>query len=40
MADFEEARIVHVLLDEEQSGRAMIKRVMLSYSEEFDESWM
>ena len=40
LADFEEARIDHVLLDEEQSGRAMIKRVMLSYSEEFDESWM
>ncbi len=40
LADFEAARIDHVLLDEEQSGRAMIKRVMLSYSEEFDESWM
>ena len=40
LADFEEARIDHVLLDEEQSGRAMIKRVMLSYSEGFDESWM
>lgn len=40
LVDFEEARIDHVLLDEEQSGRAMIKRVMLSYSEEFDESWM
>lgn len=40
LVDFEEARIDHVLLDEEQSGRAMIKRVMLSYSEEFDESWI
>ncbi len=40
LVDFEEARIDHVLLDEEQSGRAMIKRVMLSYSKEFDESWM
>ncbi|MGJ8657074.1 MAG: cation:proton antiporter [Akkermansiaceae bacterium] len=40
LKDFEGARIDHVLLDEEQSGRAMIKRVMLSYSKEFDESWM
>ena len=40
LADFEDARIDHILLDEEQSGRAMIQRVMLSYSEEFDESWM
>jgi hypothetical protein len=40
LADFESAKIDHILLDEEQSGRAMIKRVMLSYSEEFDESWM
>jgi len=40
LADFEEAEIDHVLLDEEQSGRAMIKCVMLGYSKEFDESWM
>lgn len=38
--DFEEAGIDHILLDEEQSGRAMIKRVMLGYSNDFDEDWM
>ncbi len=40
IADFEAAEINHILLDEEQSGRAMIQRVMLSYSDEFDESWI
>ena len=40
MVDFEKAEIDHILLDEEHCGRAMIKRVMLSYSDEFDESWM
>jgi len=40
MADFEEAEIDHILLDEEHCGRAMIKRVMLSYSDEFNESWI
>jgi monovalent cation:H+ antiporter-2, CPA2 family len=40
LADFENARIDHILLDEEQSGREMIKRVMLSYSKDFDESWI
>lgn len=37
---FEKAEVDHILLDEEHCGRAMIKRVMLSYSDEFDESWI
>jgi len=37
---YEDAGITHIMLDEEQSGRAMIKSVMQSYSTEFDESWI
>ncbi len=37
---YEKAGINHILLDEEQSGRAMIKSVMKCYSTEFDESWI
>ncbi len=40
MEAFEKAEIDHILLDEEHCGRAMIKRVMLSYSDEFDENWL
>lgn len=37
---YEAAGIDHILLDEEQSGRAMIKSVMQCYSTEFDERWI
>jgi len=41
---YEQAGIEHILLDEEQSGRAMIKSVMLSYSTEtsteLNEDWI
>ena len=37
---YEAAKINHILLDEEQSGRAMIKSVMQCYSTEFNERWI
>ena len=40
LATYQAAQIDHVLLDEEQSGRAMIKAVMRGYSTEFDGSWI
>jgi len=35
----EEAGVHHVMLDEEQSGRAMIRSVMQSYATDIEESW-
>jgi len=35
----EEAGVHHVMLDEEQSGRAMIRSVMQSYARDIEESW-
>lgn len=37
---YQNASINHILLDEEQSGRAMIKSVMQCYSTDFDERWI